>query len=386
MGAIRKHLLIEGWRGINHSFALVNQCQILELLAFDDIELSHRDLPYFLPHWNAKTLDAGFNAVDRARIGALTEPGERPVDRIYRAAYPFGGALDAPTLTFMVTECGLSLRDFLPDSRDLRAFTRDRNLIVTPTLWSKERLADLGLEAERIRVIPHGVKSGTFHPLSAQERAANRANLGLPEDAVVFLNLGVSTWNKGVDILLVAFATLRKRHPRARLILKDQRGLYNVSVDRALGEVASAHPGLFDAGTLGAIQVVAGNLSQAELRLLYGIADGYVSPYRAEGFNLPVAEAIACGTPAVVTAGGATDDFCNDDVSIRVDSVPGTRDAPEEGSPIRYCEPRIDALLAAMERFASGSAIDPERFARGRDEFVARMTWRRAAEALHALI
>jgi len=34
-----KNLLIEGWREINHSFALINQYQIRELLKNDDFKI-----------------------------------------------------------------------------------------------------------------------------------------------------------------------------------------------------------------------------------------------------------------------------------------------------------------------------------------------------------
>ncbi len=51
---------------------------------------------------------------------------------------------------------------------------------------------------------------------------------------------------------------------------------------------------------------------------LYQAADLYVSPYSAEGFNMPVLEAMACGLPAVCTAGGPTDDFVGDDCAARV--------------------------------------------------------------------
>jgi hypothetical protein len=40
-------LLIEGWRGLNHSYGLVNQYQILELLKIDGLRLFHHDLPFF---------------------------------------------------------------------------------------------------------------------------------------------------------------------------------------------------------------------------------------------------------------------------------------------------------------------------------------------------
>ena len=74
-----KHLLIEGWRGVNHSFALVNQCQILELHRLGDLRLFHRDLPFAMAHWNTKSNGAGFSAGGAAVIEGLREPafGER---------------------------------------------------------------------------------------------------------------------------------------------------------------------------------------------------------------------------------------------------------------------------------------------------------------------
>lgn len=384
-----KHLLIEGWRGVNHSFALVNQCQILELQKLGGMRLFHRDLPFAMPHWNAKTHAAGFSAADSDTIAALREPaaGER-VDCIYRISSPFRAepASAVKTLTFMVTELGLSAKSFEPGSAHAEAFTRDGNLIVTPTHWSRDRLVDWGFDPGHIRVVTHGVYEDTFHPLSAEERATNRANLGLREDETVYLNLGVATWNKGIDLVLLAFAELRRQGRRARLILKDQRGLYGISVEQVLKDLCASHPALFTAETLGAIQVVSVNLSQAELRLLYGVADCYVSPYRAEGFNLPVLEAIACGTPAVVTDGGATDDFCRPGVALRVESDAGSRDDRASGSVARYREPRLASLVDAMDRFARREAIAPATFAQARAALMQDMTWARAAQALRALV
>jgi glycosyltransferase involved in cell wall biosynthesis len=42
---------------------------------------------------------------------------------------------------------------------------------------------------------------------------------------------------------------------------------------------------------------------------LYRCANVYVAPYQSEGFNLPVLESMASGTPVIVPRGGCTDDF-----------------------------------------------------------------------------
>ena len=55
--------------------------------------------------------------------------------------------------------------------------------------------------------------------------------------------------------------------------------------------------------------VIDDDMPPDEIAALYHMADCYVSPYKGEGFNLPVLEAMASGLPVVVTAGGSTDDF-----------------------------------------------------------------------------
>ena len=42
----RKRLLVEGWRFIPHSYALVAQAHCLSLLRRNDVELRFRDLPF----------------------------------------------------------------------------------------------------------------------------------------------------------------------------------------------------------------------------------------------------------------------------------------------------------------------------------------------------
>lgn len=380
--------LIEGWRGVNHSFALVNQHQILELLRLDGVRLFHRDLPFAFSHWNKATHDSGFSAGDQARIEALADPDAAPVDCIYRIVSPYvptapvAGGQGPRTLSFITTETGLSASSFGAGAGDPAAFVRDRDAIVTTTGWTRDRLVEYGFPAGKVHVVPCGVDTGLFRPLDPDERRVNRCNLGIADDETVFLNIGAAIWNKGVDVLLRAFAILRGRGLRVRLILKDQRDVYGLSVETTLGMVAAEYPILLQAGTLATISIISTNMERRQLRLLHGVADGYVSPYRAEGFNLPVIEALACAVPVIVTHGGATDEFCDDRMGWRIPGRAGSLDAAGE-VPGRFIEPDLDALVAAMEAVVSGRR--PADFDVARLEMLERFTWRRAAGRLMEL-
>lgn len=382
-------LLIEGWRGINQSFAIVNQNQILGLQRLPGLTLRHRDLSFALPQWSRAGNPSGFLAADQAAIDAVPEPrrGER-IDAVYRIASPFrriGKADRRPTVTFMVTEVGLSRVNFEGSEIDLKPFTRGDNRITTCSAWSRDRLVDFGFPADRITLIPHGVDGRVFHPVGASERASNRAALGIAEAATVFLNVGLSSWNKGIDLLLIAFARLRGAGRNVRLILKDQKELYGRSVHELIRTVGAAHPALLAADTLGAISVLSSNLSLADLRLLYGIADAYVAPYRGEGFNFPVLEAIACGTPAIVTAGGATDTFCTDGVAVRVHGVESALEHAATGLRGRYIEPDLDTLTDAMTAFTAGRPAALRAFDTEREAVAGRFGWDEAARAVAAM-
>jgi glycosyltransferase involved in cell wall biosynthesis len=383
------NLVAEGWRGINHSFALIHQFQILELLQRRDIVLACRDLPFALAHWNTnpRSVAAGFDPVDQAKIEAVpVVPEGAPADSVYRIVAPYSAPHpeDARrTFTYMVTEYGLTRSNFADGSADVRRFTAGGNRVVTSSLWSKHRLIDAGLKADAIDIVTCGVSREVFVPPEPSQRAEWRQQLGLQEHETVFLNLGAAFWNKGVDLLMLAFATLRQRRRDIRLILKDQRALYGVAtVEKTLRELANRHPALFTSDTLDAITLVGSSLPQARLAALYGVADAYISPYRAEGFNLPVLEALACALPVVVTDGGSTDDFCPPGVATRLPSKMLSREGDEPGRPAHYREPDFDALVEAMSRLAAGDAIDRGAFRQELDRLLPTKSWTAATSQL----
>lgn len=387
-------LLIEGWRGLNHSYSLINQHQIVEFMQIPNLRLFHHDLPYFNASWSRDRNSSNFPAAIQSLIDAIPEANGQKTDCVYRVGFPFicGDATDdRRTLTFMVTEFGLSPSGFataagVKGAPDLGFLTRGSNLIVTPSHWARDRIVDYGFPSSHIAVVPHGVDQSVFYPVDAERRAAIRARLGIGDDEVVFLNVGGALWNKGADVLLRAFADLRQSGVKARLFFKDQSGLYGVRIQQTVSQTAATCPHLLDHDTIAAISVISDNLSNDSLHELYNLADCYVSPYRAEGFNLPVLEAIACGLPVIVTAGGATDDFCKDAVAVRIPGVLQTLDRQTHDAGGRYIEPDLDALTVAMTEFAKGKRPDPARYAAAREAVLSTLTWRNVSRQLASLV
>ena len=310
----KKRLQIEGWRGISHSFAMVNQHQILALLRTELLEIYHRDLPFFMPHWNAKSNSAGFQGEDDQLIASLGELQDGVPDYCFQicAPVPAPRIPSAKTLTFMVTEFGMDLSE------------------------------------DGVRVVPHGVDASVFFPISGGERVHLRKNLGIGNDTTVFLNVGAPLWNKGIDILLNAYARTHQTNPDTRLIIKDGSQLYGLSIQSTMGNFAKEHPHLISQSFLDSISIVSTNLTQIQLSQLYAVSDCYVSPYRAEGFNLPALEALSCGKPIIVSSGGATDDFCH---GPAVSRIPSSFHRGPIGNHQSACwvEPDIAALIELMK-------------------------------------
>lgn len=61
----------------------------------------------------------------------------------------------------------------------------------------------------------------------------------------MFSNVGVATWNKGIDVLLLAFAELCMRGLPVRLILKDHQGLYGITVKRTFADLTTRAQNLY---------------------------------------------------------------------------------------------------------------------------------------------
>lgn len=341
-------LQVEGWRGISHSYALVNQFQLLHWHKSNLASIHHIDMPFVMTHWSNGENSSGFNESDLALIEHISEP-IKP-EAVYRIFAPFGldTPVELPTVTFAVTEFGLNSDNY--NQAQVNRYAALGGKIHTPSQWSKNRLMASGIPEHIVHVIPHAADSNYFFPVSPEAAAQNRQTLGYTEEDIILLNVGTHHWNKGLDVLVTAFAKARQKNKHLKLLLKDQRSTYLMNsesyVQQTLSEI-----GINDSETINSIRLLTGHLNLAQLNSLYNMADAYLTPYRAEGFNLPALEAQACGTPVIATAGGATDDFLVNSGNYLISGqLIENANLKDDLKINAYIEPNLDELIQLLER------------------------------------
>ena len=176
-----------------------------------------------------------------------------------------------------------------------------------PSEYVRHLYVESGVRADKVRVVPNGVDPEKFNPQFAPMKLAT-------EKRFKFLFVGGTIFRKGPDLLLKAFLDNFTAADEVCLVIKDFGGktVYAGQTFESQIQAAKSQPNAPE------ILHLNEELSPDSLPGLYTACDCLVLPYRGEGFGLPVLEAMACGLPVIVTAGGATDDFVRDDFAWRI--------------------------------------------------------------------
>jgi len=172
-----------------------------------------------------------------------------------------------------------------------RLSARRADALLVPSQATKDEVVRLTrTNADRIKVIPHGVDHRRFRQPSADERREVRAWLGLESDAAYITFLGTLEPRKNVPGLIRAYieACAHMETPPV-LVLAGGMG-WDSQIDPALAEVPDN------------LQVIRpGFVPDQLLPGLLGGADVVAYPSFGEGFGLPVLEAMACGATVLTT-------------------------------------------------------------------------------------
>jgi alpha-1,3-rhamnosyl/mannosyltransferase len=162
--------------------------------------------------------------------------------------------------------------------------------VIVPSEHTRERLlaAVRGLDPGAIAVTPYGI-GAQFTPGPAPGRDP------------FLLAVGTLQPRKNLETALQAFERLVADGLEHRLTIAGGRGWRDAAL---LARI--------DASPARARIDVTGHVSEAELLDLYRGADCLLYPSRAEGFGFPPLEAMACGTPAVVSTAGSLPEVVGD--------------------------------------------------------------------------
>ncbi len=165
---------------------------------------------------------------------------------------------------------------------------RTADLLVVPTQAVADELArHVPVRGDRLRVIGHGVSADLDLPVDADRRAAA---LDLPERYL--LTVATLEPRKGLAVLLAALA--ESAAPDVPLLVAGQPGWGGVDLAAEAARL----------GIASRVRLL-GRVPDADLAVLVHRATAVVVPSRAEGFGLPLLEAMAVGTPVVISPADA---------------------------------------------------------------------------------
>jgi alpha-1,3-rhamnosyl/mannosyltransferase len=233
-----------------------------------------------------------------------------------------------------------------------RLACRRARAVLVPSEWARHALVErLGLPTGKVHVTSLGADPERFRPAPAAAVEALRRRRGLPQRYV--LALGSNEPHKNLRGLLAAWAKVERQDPDLGLVVAGRESPRHPAAAAVVRAEQLARP-----------VVLLGDVPEAELPALYTGAMCLAQASLAEGFGLPVLEAMACGTPVVCSTGGALPELVGD-AAILVDPTD------------------TGALAAAIRRVAGDATFRQSLRAPGLAR-AARFSWEATARATRA--
>jgi glycosyltransferase involved in cell wall biosynthesis len=175
----------------------------------------------------------------------------------------------------------------------IRHAVKHAGAVIAVSQNTKEDILDtFNVDEETVSVVHHGIRLA-FRRLEDRGSVDKfRKSHGLEHPYVLYV--GNVKPHKNIPRLLAAFSQVRARHPDVDLVFAGGSCLRDSALldqSRHLGITEAIHD--------------LHQLSESDLVSAYNGAEVVVLPSLYEGFGFPALEAMACGTPAVVSNAGA---------------------------------------------------------------------------------
>ena len=352
----------EGTQFVHHSLSIVNTSLASELTVRDDVELSL--VPYEPATYGPDT-DPERLAPVAARLNApLLGPPEFHV----RHKWPpdFAAPPSGHWIVIQPWEFGR-----IPTAWVEPIQTKVDEVWVYSE-YVRRCYLDSGVDADRVYVVPLGVDVARFKPDAKPIELST-------EKSFKFLFVGGTIYRKGIDILLETYRRTFTADDDVCLVIKgmgDDTFYKGQTAGDLIKEIQAEE-------SAPEVVYLTDILGDDEIAGLYTACDCLVHPYRGEGFGMPVAEAMACGLPVVVTEGGATDDFCTAETSYGVRSTRRPIAFQEETAGQTWLlDPDADHLAERMRQVLVEPEAARERGLKASEHVRSNLTWTRAADRI----
>lgn len=244
-------------------------------------------------------------------------------------------------------------------------FNRVLDLITVVSTQTAKLLRDAGVRTP-IAVVGNGV-----------DHLLDLAPAPLPQplpDGFRFLHVSSCFPRKGVDVLLEAYGRAFRAWDDVVLVIKTFPNPHNdVAAQLGARRANDAH--------YPRVQLIEEDWNAGQIVGLYRACQALVAPSRAEGFGLPITEAMLHGLPVIATAWGGFMDFCSEETAWLADYAPVPAKTHLAQPDSLWAEPSAESLADRMREIYALPAKERERkTARAREHVLSRYTWRQVAE------
>ncbi|EXL07027.1 mannosyltransferase [Brucella anthropi] len=191
-----------------------------------------------------------------------------------------------------------------------------------------------------------------------------------------FLHVSSCFPRKGVDVLLEAFGESFSSSDEVSLIIKTFANPHN-DVQEQLEKLRDKYPFYPD------VIVLEEDLPDARLKALYESCDALVAPSFAEGFGLPMAEAMLSGLPVITTAWGGQKEFCTAETAWLIDYSFQSAQSHLNLPGSVWAVPTVDSVSRAMKQvYTSSHAERLVRVQKGKQHLLDEFRWQHVASRL----